>query len=38
MEIVKKSNDLKSLQVIVETFLEKVEDNLMDVIICVDQI
>lgn len=34
----KKTNDLKSLQAIVETFLEKVHDNIMDVIICVDQI
>jgi hypothetical protein len=38
MQIVKKTNDLKSLQVIVETFLEKVHDNIMDVLLCVDEI
>lgn len=38
MEIVKKTNDLKSLQAIVETFLEKVHDYIMDVIVIVDAI
>ena len=38
LEIVKKTNDLKSLQAIVETFLEKVHDNIMEILTVVDNV
>lgn len=38
LEIVAKTNDLKSLQTIVETFLEKVPNYIMNVLLIVDSI
>lgn len=38
MDIVKKIMDIKALQAIVQTFLEKVHIYIMDVIVCVDNI
>ena len=38
LEIVAKTNDLKSLQTIVETFLQKVNNNIMSVLLIVDNI
>lgn len=38
LEVVSKTNDLKSLQTIVETFLEKVNDSMMNVLLIVDNI
>jgi uncharacterized protein YydD (DUF2326 family) len=38
MYIVRKTNHLRSLQVIVETFLDKVSDDIANVIQCVNQV
>ena len=36
LEIVKKTKDIKSLQAIVETYLDKINDNIMQTINIID--
>jgi hypothetical protein len=38
LEIVKKTKDIKSLQAIVETYLDKIHDNIMQTINIIDEV
>jgi hypothetical protein len=38
LEIVKKTKDIKSLQAIVETYLDKIHDNIMQTIHIIDEV